>query len=134
MPGSNDDGGENNDTVTIWPTAMRVPVPLAVLHRPLCVTMALYSGGDIALVDATLQEQLLSDGELVVTANAQGEVCQLAKLGGVPTEALTMLRCVEVAVERVKELDKLIRMALAQDEQRRDQGNLRLESQAEADR
>ena len=112
----------------------RVPVPLAVLHQPLCVSLAFFHAGETVLVDATLRERILSEGELVVTANAQGEVCQLAKLGGVPTEALTLLRCVEIAVEQVKGLSKLMQLALDRDEQKRKVGTLIEESKSEADR
>ena len=85
-------------------------------------------------MDATLAEQQVSRGEMVVTANAQGEVCQIAKQGGVPTEALVLLRGVDVAVQKVKELGKLVRAALERDERERDVGGLIRELRAENER
>lgn len=60
-----------------------------------------------------------------MTANAQGEVCQIKKMGGVPTDALVLLRCVEMAIAVVKNnLSRKIKDALARDAKRRDKGGL----------
>jgi len=47
--------------------------------------------------------------------NAQRELCVLAKAGGVPMEPDAILRLLEVAVLKVKELDKAVEEALAAD-------------------
>ena len=122
------------EEVTVYTLAERVPVPLAMLHYPYCVTMGLFEGGEIVVVDATLVESLVSEGEVVVTANVQGEVCQIAKLGGVPSEALTLLRCVEVAVGKVKDIGRVVEEALERDRRRRDEGGLMKELSAENER
>ncbi|KAL9603494.1 MAG: hypothetical protein Q9219_001181 [cf. Caloplaca sp. 3 TL-2023] len=109
----------------------RNPVPLAMLHHPLCVTVALFEGGEKAVVDATLREQQCCEGEVVVTANKHGEVVQIAKLGGVPADALVLLNCVEIALAKVKDLDLLITKALEKDARERDVGGLIAELQAE---
>ncbi|KAI4094643.1 MAG: hypothetical protein LQ348_000715 [Seirophora lacunosa] len=112
----------------------RNPVPLAMLHHPLCVTMALFQGGEKVIVDATVREQQCSEGEVVVTANKYGEVVQIAKLGGVAADALVLLNCVDLAVAKVKELDTVIAKALEQDARARDVGGLVAELRAENER
>lgn len=83
------------------------------------------------IVDATLLEQQCSEGQMVVTANEQGDVCQISKLGGVPTDALVLLRCVEVAVGKVRELSKVVSRGLEEDTKKRDKGGLMAELSAE---
>ncbi|MCJ1478190.1 hypothetical protein MMC13_006866 [Lambiella insularis] len=104
------EGGE----VTVFTLAERVPVPLAMLHYPFCVTLSFFHGGEVVLVDATLQEQQMSEGEMVVTANKHGEVCQIAKFGGVPTDAIVLLGGVEMALNRVGQLSSIVSRALDQ--------------------
>lgn len=77
------------------------------------------------MVDPTLREEQICEGEVVVTANAQGEVCQIKKMGGVPTDALVLLRCVDVAIAVVKShLSPKIKDALVRDAERRDRKGL----------
>ncbi len=109
-------------------------MPLALLHLPYCVTLHYFEGVEEGVADATLAEQAVSVGEVVVTANAQGEVCQIAKQGGAPTEALVLLRGVDVAVGKVRELGKVVREALERDERERDVGGLIRELRAENER
>ena len=122
------------EDVTVYTLAERVPVPLAMLHHPLCVTLSIFEGGEIVLVDATLQEQQISEGEMVITANKHGELCQIAKLGGVPTDALVLLGCVEQAVGKVSELSKIMSAALEQDAKKRNAGGMMAELSAENER
>ncbi|KAI4280796.1 MAG: hypothetical protein L6R38_004158 [Xanthoria sp. 2 TBL-2021] len=119
------------EEVVVHSVAERNPVPLAMLHHPLCVTMALFESGEKMVVDPTLREQQCCEGEVVVTANKHGEICQIAKLGGVPSDALVLLKCVDVAVAKVKELDALIAKALERDAAKRDIGGLMAELSAE---
>ncbi|KAL8656461.1 MAG: hypothetical protein Q9210_000254 [Variospora velana] len=112
----------------------RNPVPLAMLHHPICVTMALFEGGEKVIVDATVREQQCCEGEVIVTANKYGEVVQIAKLGGVAADALVLLNCVDLAVAKVKELDAVISKALEKDARARDVGGLVAELRAENER
>ena len=111
-----------------------MPVPLALLHHPFCVTLSYFEGVDDAVVDATLAEGQVAVGEMAVTANAQGEVCQIAKQGGAPTEALVLLRGIDLAVAKVMELGKAVKAALERDERERDVGGLIRELRAENER
>lgn len=47
----------------------RDPLPLSVVHIPLCVTFAFFDGGNFMLVDPTQREQLVADGTVVVSMN-----------------------------------------------------------------
>ena len=121
----------NGQDIVVFTTAEREAVPLAMLHYPLCVSMSFFHGGETVLLDATLLEQQISDGEMIVTANRYGEVCQIAKIGGVPTDALQLMDCIETALRRIRHLDELIAVALDRDTKQRDVGGLIRELAAE---
>ncbi|RPB22398.1 hypothetical protein L211DRAFT_885359 [Terfezia boudieri ATCC MYA-4762] len=50
------------EKVTIYTLIERVPVPLSILHHPICISFSFFHGGEIVLMDATLQEEQLSEG------------------------------------------------------------------------
>ena len=118
----------------MFSTVERDPVPLALLHNPLCATLSFYEKGEVVLVDAGLKEQQCAEGGLIVGANAQGEICLISKIGGVDLEAVRLLRSVEIAVGKVKDLIKLVDHALKKDAAMRDVGGLIAELTAENDR
>ena len=117
--------------VVVFTTAEREPVPLGMLHYPFCVSMSFYHRGEVMLLDATLLEQQVSEGEMIVTANRHGEVCQIAKLGGVPTDALQLIDCIETALRQIRVLDDVVAIALDRDTKQRDVGGLIRELAAE---
>ncbi|EON64423.1 hypothetical protein W97_03654 [Coniosporium apollinis CBS 100218] len=119
------------EKVTVYSIREREPVPLSLLHHPLCVTFSYFNGGEIALVDANLAEEQVSEAEVVVTMNRHGEVCQVAKYGGLPIDALALLNCTNVALAKVQMLDKVIQQRLEEDAKRRDKGGLMAELSAE---
>lgn len=122
----------------IYTPAEREPVPLSLLHYPLCVTFSFYGAETLAmgrekgektegddervLLDANLLEEQMREGSMTVGMNRHGEVCQIAKLGGVSVDAVTLLHCVSVAAVKVKELSKFIAARLALDAKKRDKG------------
>lgn len=79
-------------------------------------------------------EQQCSEGEVVVAANPQGEVCLVQKGGGGEVDALVLLRCLEVAMGKVRELGKMMDGALEKDARRRDRGGMSEELRAENER
>ena len=117
--------------VMIFTAAEREPIPLAMLHYPLCVSVSFFHGGEVMLLDATLLEQQMNEGEIIITANRHGEVCQLAKLGGVPTDALKLMDCIETALRQIRVLDALIDTALELEVNRSDVSGLTMELAAE---
>lgn len=79
------------------------------------------------LIDADLAEENVREGEIVVSLNRHGEICQVAKYGGLPVDPLTMLNCTTVAHEKVKVLHQFVQSRLDQDEKKRDKGGLMAE-------
>ncbi|ORX94283.1 exoribonuclease [Clohesyomyces aquaticus] len=122
------------EKATILSAREREPIPLSILHQPLCVTFSYYEDGDIFLVDANLAEEQVRQGEVIVTMNRHGEVCQVAKYGGATVDPLALLNCTNVALEKVKELSKYIQNRLEEDAKKKDAGGLMAELSAENDR
>jgi exosome complex component RRP45 len=129
--------------LTVYTAAEREPVPLGWLHSPLCVTVSFFGeqeeggvggNGDIALLDATWLEEQVRVAACTISLNRHGEICQIAKLGGAPVEAVALLQCTNLALEKVKEFSKRLDQALAEDAKRRDKGGLMAELTAENDR
>lgn len=118
------------EEVVVYTKAERDGVELSLLHWPLCVTFSFYGGGEgeedeeRILIDTTAFEEGLRTGSMTVGMNRHGEVCQIAKLGGVPIDAVTLLHCVNVAAVKVKEMSKTIQRRLEEDATRRDKGGL----------
>lgn len=83
------------------------------------------------LLDASLQEEQLRDGSCTISMNRHGEICQIAKLGGLPMDAVTLLQCTNVAFVKVKELSTIVTRALEDDAKKRDKGGLIAELSAE---
>lgn len=119
------------EKVTVFNIREREPVPLAMLHHPLCITFSYFDGGDIVLLDATQAEEQCREGEIIITMNRHGEVCQLAKYGGTPVDALSLLNCTNIALEKVKTLHKHIATRLEEDAKKRNVGNLIAELRAD---
>ncbi|KAH7125513.1 ribosomal protein S5 domain 2-type protein [Dendryphion nanum] len=119
------------EKATILSVREREPIPLSILHQPLCVTFSYYEEGEIFLIDASLAEEQVRQGEVIVTMNKHGEVCQVAKYGGATVDAVALLNCNNVALQKVKELSKFIQQRLEEDAKKRDAGGLMAELSAE---
>jgi exosome complex component RRP45 len=122
------------ETVTIYDPREREPVPLSLLHHPLCVTFSYYDSGKIKLVDATLAEEQVREGQVIITMNRHGELCQIAKFGGMPLDAVHMINWTNHALLNVQSLSSTIQAALDRDAKSRDVGGLIAELSAENDR
>lgn len=129
------DTSTEGEEVTVYTLREREPVPLSLLHFPLCVTFSFYGEkGEYTLLDATVLEEQLRVGSVTVGMNRHGEVCQIAKLGGVPVDAVALLHCTNVALVKVKEFSGYITRRLDEDAKKRDKGGLMAELSAENDR
>lgn len=124
----------HGEEVTVYGLREREPIKLQMQHQPFCITTSYYDGGDIMLQDASLLEEQCRDGEIVISINRFGEVCQIAKYGGVPVDGLSILTCTKTALEKAKMMDKLVKAKLEEDEKRRDAGGLIAELSAENER
>lgn len=122
------------EEATVFSPREREPVKLTIQHRPFCVSFSYYHSGQIMLQDATLLEEQCREGEVVISMNRFGEVCQIAKYGGPPVDGLSILTYTNAALERVKVFDTLVTNALKEDEARRDVGGLMAELSAENER
>lgn len=104
------------DEVTVHSPSERAPVPLAIHHTPFCLTFAFFPDETTQpVLDPTLLEQRLSAGLMSVALNAQRELCVVQKMGGVPLVAEDVLKIVNIAVTKVKELDALVEDSLRED-------------------
>lgn len=76
---------------------------------------------EIIIVDATAEEELLSQGSMTVTLNSNKELCQISKSGGLNVDSSSVLNCCSIASEIVDKWTKEIKEVLAADaEKRRD--------------
>jgi exosome complex component RRP45 len=119
------------EKATVLSVRERDPIPLSILHQPLCVTFSYFADGDIFLVDANLAEEQVRQAEVIVTMNRHGEVCQIAKYGGATVNPLALLSCTNIALQRVIEMSKFIQQRLDEDAKERDAGGLMAELSAE---
>jgi exosome complex component RRP45 len=67
------------------------------------------------VLDPSQLEQRLSAGLVSIALNAQKEICVLQKLGGVPLGADDVLRLVDIAVMKAKEMHNLVETRLQED-------------------
>jgi exosome complex component RRP45 len=119
------------EKATVLSVRERDPIPLSILHQPLCVTFSYFAEGEIFLVDANLAEEQVRDGEVIITMNRHGEICQIAKYGGATVNPLAMLQCTNIALRKVTEISKFIQKRLDEDAKQRDAGGLMAELSAE---
>ncbi|KAK6435991.1 3'-5'-exoribonuclease [Oleoguttula sp. CCFEE 5521] len=124
----------HGEEVRVFDSRIREPVRLSMQHQPFCVSVGYYEGGTIMLLDSTLLEEQCREGEVVVSMNRFGEVCQMAKYGGAPVDGSGIINCTTKALEKVKMLDLFVKKKLEEDEKRRDAGGLMVELSAENDR
>ena len=91
-------------------------MPLSMHHTPYCFTFAYFPDTSTqAVLDPSFLEQRLSAGLLSVALNAQRELCVVQKAGGVPLAPDEVMRIIDVAVGKAKELDKLVEDRLKED-------------------
>lgn len=117
--------------ITIHDFNQRQPVPLSVLHVPICVTYSFFNPGnkeenikgalnqEIAIMDATLKEENIRDGSLVITMNKNRELIQLSKNGGLPIDSSVLLDLARSSFAITERLTELIKRLLKEDEKER---------------
>lgn len=122
------------EDVEVFDPREREPIKLSMQHQPFCVTFGYYEDGSILLLDSTLLEEQCREGEVIISMNRFGEVCQIAKYSGEPVDGVSVLSCMDTALEKVKVIDKFVHAKLKEDEKRRDAGGLMAELSAENER
>lgn len=69
------------DTVRVHPPSERDPVPLVLRHFPLTLSMALFAGGKVMMLDPSRKEEEVMEGLIVVSMNVHKELCGLQTIG-----------------------------------------------------
>ena len=91
-------------------------MPLSMHHTPYCFTFAYFPDAETqAILDPSLLEQRLSAGVLSVALNAQRELCVVQKAGGVPLTPDEILRIIDVAVTKAKDINELTRAMMTRE-------------------
>jgi len=122
--------GEN---VTIYTMAERVPVPLSIMHNPVCITFSFCHGGETIVLDATRSEEQVRETSVTLTVN-DFELCQVSKMGGSAIDAVLLLKCINTALAKGREINGIVAKKLAEDSTKRDVGGLIAELRAENER
>lgn len=129
------DTSMEGEVLTVYTPAEREPVPLSWLHSPFCVSFGFYGDeAEISLLDATWLEEQVRVGSVTISLNRHGEICQIAKLGGAPVEAVALLQCTNVALTKAKVFSTMLDQKLAEDTKKRDKGGLMAELKSENER
>ncbi|CCF60112.1 hypothetical protein KAFR_0J00440 [Kazachstania africana CBS 2517] len=131
----------HGEKVIVHPLDEREPVPLGILHIPICVTFSFFnpqdteenikgeSNQEIAIIDATLKEELLRDGVLTVTLNKNREVVQVSKAGGLPMDALQLMECCHKAYSIIERITDQIINQIKEDYKEREKYKALLSSE-----
>ena len=77
------------------------------------------ASNEVVIVDATSEEELLSQGSMTVTLNSNKELCQISKSGGLNVDSKKVLECCQIASKIVDKWTKQIKQVLADDEKKR---------------
>lgn len=85
-------------------------------------------------MDATLQEEQLREGDMTITLNKHGEVCQISKAGGTAIEAIVLMQCANQALVVVRSVTELLVNKLEEDYAHRVRRDNLAEATAENDR
>lgn len=121
----------NGKDITIHSFDQRQPVPLIILHVPICITFSFFNPVDreenikgdanreIAVLDADKREELVRDGFLVITLNKNRELIQVSKNGGLPIDGLALIDLTKKASDICQSLTETIKQIVTKDEQER---------------
>jgi exosome complex component RRP45 len=120
--------------VTVYGLDERVPIALNITHKPLTITFHTFNDGGLIVMDATRKEEQASEGDIVVALNDGGEICALYKTSGSPISGIDVVRKTSIALQKVREINRIINIALEADFAKRSKQDLGLEASAANDR
>ena len=108
-------------TLTIHSSDEREPLPLALHHTPLSMTLGVFKLNDINLAesqsiiliaDPSNEEETWMNGALQFCINAHGEICVVNKKGDVGIKASIIMKAAKLASDRAKVLHNILQQAL----------------------
>ncbi|CAG9856221.1 unnamed protein product [Phyllotreta striolata] len=97
----------------------RDPIPLVLHHYPVCVTYAVFNGGEFILADPSLVEEEVSDAFLSVGLNAYKELCGLHLGGKAELSTDLILSTTTKAANRAVLVVREIKEAIEKDAEKR---------------
>lgn len=111
------------ETLQVFSSDERVPVPLSIHHLPVPVNFALFapctgkrhSDEPVWILDPNRLEEAAMDGSLCIAVNQHGELCGLHKPGGLPIDFALIEQCTPIAVARAAEITSRVKAELAAD-------------------
>ena len=80
------------------------PTPLHLHHTPVCSTFATFDGGELWVLDPTLEEEEASDSLVSVCLDEFHQLCGVYKMGGSPVHPSLLMRLIALADGRVQEV------------------------------
>ncbi|XVE62272.1 hypothetical protein DITRI_Ditri06bG0104900 [Diplodiscus trichospermus] len=101
-------GGEDGQELIIHPPEMREPLPLIVHHLPIAITFGFFMDESILVVDPTHKEEAVMAGRMIVTVNANGDICAIQKAGGGLSQRVIM-QCLQLAATKAADITKQIK-------------------------
>ena len=85
---------------------------LSMHFLPICVTFGFLDTGNLVLLDPSLKEESVLDGKIIVCMNIYGDILTLQKTGGACVGTDILMKCLEVAKIKAKDLTDVVREAL----------------------
>lgn len=102
------------------------PIPLTVFHLPFCLKFCFFerkntpSVSHIIIVDPLEEEEDVSDGYIIVGANAHRELTAVHIAGKARIDSDVVQKCCHRSIERSKRLTTILKKALMEDKERRE--------------
>ena len=102
------DASISGGVVSLHSMDERQPIALHLHRLPLCTTFALFDGGQLWVVDPTVEEEAVSDGCVSVAVDDFHDVCGVYKMGGAPIQVERLLQLIALADAKAQEvMDKV---------------------------
>lgn len=101
----------HGEEVTIHSLTERDPIPLSLHHLPICSTFAFFGLGKVAFIDPSYEEERVMEGKLVVGMNKHRQLCCLQSAGSMLLMREQVLRCSNIAVQKVTQITEIIHQA-----------------------
>ncbi|KAJ3632024.1 hypothetical protein MTP99_013122 [Tenebrio molitor] len=109
----------NGEEFIIHSYQQRDPIPTVIHHYPVCITYAIFSGGEYILADPSLIEEGSADALLMIGLNGFKELCGLHLGGSTELMPSIILNIVSKASSRASQVIEEIKNAVKVDSEKR---------------